>query len=203
MTESPACGPCVEGRYADEPGTSLCTRCPVGWASGIPQSSECLMCTAGRAQGLVGGTSCTDCQPGFFSSTNESSKCEDCPQGFSQALGLQTLCTPCAPGRMSEAASRVCSPIPDSEDVDPPRVLHAEVLFDRSSLLDGIPLVKDSPADMRTVIITVEEPLPAVGTNGQFRGMLVVPIRTFVWYGLADHVGRIGAALELVSPHSR
>ena len=51
--------------------------------------------------------------------------------------------------KFSETASRVCTDIPDSVDVDSPRIVQAEVIFSRQTAVDGIPLRTDAPANVR------------------------------------------------------
>ncbi len=198
--ESSQCGPCVEGRFGASNKTVTCMRCPIGWASGIAESSGCNLCTAGRAQGVLGGTSCLDCQPGFFSVTDESPTCKACPGGFYQPLGVQKECHACEQGKFSELASRVCVDIPDSVDVAPPRIVQAEVVFARESVVDGVPLSRDTPANARAMRFTLEEPAPGVGSQGQFKGLTIMPIYTVVWWAQREdftdskEVGRFTAS---------
>ena len=149
---------------------------------------------------MPGGTSCVDCQPGFFSHNNASKVCDSCRQGFRQPLGLKSECLVCERGKFSETASRVCTDIPDSVDVDSPRIVQAEVIFSRQTAVDGIPLRTDAPANVRQIRVTVEEPVPGTGSVGQYKGLPVAPIRTVVWWAQREdftdkqEVGRIDAA---------
>lgn len=101
---------------------------------------------------------------------------------------------------MSTTASRDCVDIPPSEDIESPRIITAEVVFSRKNAVDGLPLHKDSPAEVRQLNIVVEEPKHGVGSRGQYDGVTVAPISTVVWWAQREdfldkeEVGRVYAA---------
>ena len=101
---------------------------------------------------------------------------------------------------MSTTASRDCVDIPPSEDVEPPRIIAAEVVFSSKKALDGVPLHRDSPAEVRQLKIVVEEPKHQVVSSGQYDGVIVAPISTIVWWAQREdfldkeEVGRVYAA---------
>lgn len=146
-TESVKCSPCVEGRFASNQGASLCGKCPVGWSGPLPQQPECVVCLPGEAQKNSGFPACQDCQAGFFSASQGADRCVACSVGTYQEMAIETRCLDCPSGFTATEASRVCSPMPDSKDVLPPRLILAKVIFTEEKVLTGVQL--SSPANSR------------------------------------------------------
>jgi hypothetical protein len=201
-TESVKCAPCVEGRYSKGWANALCTKCPIGWKGPKPELGGCDICKAGRSQELDGAPSCIDCQPGYYAPTSGSSACLACEVGQYQKYVLSTTCEDCAAGFTAMKASRICSPMPDSKDVKPPRVIFSEVLFDRAAVLDRVPL--STHANATKIRLVVEEPRSAISSRLTNLGETVSVIRTHVrWSTRTDYSDEteIGRFLKGVSKY--
>ncbi len=121
------CGP---GTYADTPGLTACSACPLGSYTvntGSTSASACIPCAAGFAQVNGEGTPCQPCPPGTYmpyvpaSQRNASlAVCVPCPPNtYSTAAGAASLdtCRPCPPGSTSDAgayAPALCAQAPYS-----------------------------------------------------------------------------------------
>ena len=189
-TESVKCSPCVEGRFASNQGASLCGKCPVGWSGPLPQQPECVVCLPGEAQKNSGFPACQDCQAGFFSASQGADRCVACQAGTYQEMAIETRCLDCPSGFTATEASRVCSPMPDSKDVLPPRLILAKVIFTEEKVLTGVNL--NSPANATTLRLVVERPFSANSTVGVNKGQMVHVMRTHVqWSSRRDFSNQV------------
>ena len=160
-TESVKCSPCVEGRFSPGISKATCKKCPMGYAQNMPQSGQCEICGSGRSQETEGSPNCIDCQAGYYSNRKGTDRCSTCNVGRYQELPLKLKCEDCPSGYTAIKGSRVCSLMPRSVDVLPPRLLFSEVLFDSTVALGGVPLDIKFPANVTRLRLIVDEPRSA------------------------------------------
>lgn len=106
---------CPPGTFYTPDGSTLCTPCEPGFATGDFDSEECQMCEPGTASGGERSTSCDECEPGMYAPNPGSRQCILCPPGtFGTQWGAAScdLCPPGTQAPVSTVAVTTCEPCP-------------------------------------------------------------------------------------------
>jgi len=118
-TRMNACGECPAGRYANDPGKSMCTECAPGrfWSSGAKVSMGSRLPVSGDVAKQMLVVGCAECDAGTYSAGRGTSECERCPHGRFSGVHGMTECDRCQSGKyVDNLGKTACGDCPSLTD---------------------------------------------------------------------------------------